>query len=83
MTTPPKHSYQKSKKKTKNSSGSPTTPYKSPADELMDDYESEDQTIHIITPFYLPRLEADYKFIRYLGLGNFSRVALYESRLTN
>jgi len=32
MSTPPKHSCQKSKKKTKNSSGSPTTPYKSPAD---------------------------------------------------
>lgn len=35
-----------------------------------------------ISPFYLPLIDMDYKFIRYLGSGNFSRVGLYESRLT-
>ncbi len=30
----------------------------------------------------MPRIESDYKFIKYLGSGNFSRVGLYQARLT-
>lgn len=49
LSTPPKRCEKPhSKKVTKNSTNSPSTPYRSPAEELVDDNE--------ITPFYIPRL---------------------------